>query len=326
VGHAIAGIIDADLSTYTHLGDAITQTDNKLYNSKLKKYETDGINSGTFDDRWAFTSKSSALNYGSIAALAAASRSLKGFNDTLAAECLAIAQRVWNEEHSHPPDVFRYGNTTGGGLESEELKAVVELLLCTKEEKYKTRIEELSFGKDDRGGFHPGLAVRALPFMKKEYTDTFKKLVVRYLENLQKANSQNPFGVMISTRGWAGNGIIIGSAITNYLLYKTFPDVIKKESVYSGLNYILGCHPGSDVSFVSGVGTRSKRIAYGNNRADFSFIAGGVVPGALILKPDFPENKEDWPFLWGENEYVVSLGPSYIFLVHAVQDLVNESK
>jgi len=48
------------------------------------------------------------------------------------------------------------------------------------------------------------------------------------------------------------------------------------------------------------------------------------VPGVLILSPDFPENKEDWPFLWGENEYVVGLGASYILLVHAVNDLLKE--
>ena len=67
-----------------------------------------------------------------------------------------------------------------------------------------------------------------------------------------------------------------------------------------------------------------KTVAYGNNRADFSFIAGGVVPGVLILKPDFPENKEDWPFLWGENEYVVNLGSSYMLLVHAANELLNK--
>ncbi|OGC07852.1 hypothetical protein A2V82_13880 [candidate division KSB1 bacterium RBG_16_48_16] len=89
-------------------------------------------------------------------------------------------------------------------------------------------------------------------------------------------------------------------------------------------NYIYGCHPGSDISFVSAVGTHSKTIAYGNNRADFTFIAGGVVPGVLVVKPDFPENKEDWPFLWGENEYVISAGASYIFLVNAVNDLLLE--
>jgi hypothetical protein len=102
------------------------------------------------------------------------------------------------------------------------------------------------------------------------------------------------------------------------------PRLIDRESVLSGLNYIYGCHPGSDISFVSAVGAVSKEIAYGNNRADFSFIAGGVVPGVLILKPDFPENKEDWPFLWGENEYVVNVGASHIFLVNARNDVLKE--
>lgn len=75
---------------------------------------------------------------------------------------------------------------------------------------------------------------------------------------------------------------------------------------------------------MSAVGAVSKEIAYGNNRADFSFIAGGVVPGVLILKPDFPENKEDWPFLWGENEYVANVAASYIFLVNATNDVLQE--
>ena len=77
------------------------------------------------------------------------------------------------------------------------------------------------------------------------------------------------------------------------------------EYVYKGLDYIFGCHPYSNISFVSSVGTKSKKITYGNNRANFSFIAGGIVPGILLIKPDFPENKEDWPFFWGENEVTV---------------------
>jgi endoglucanase len=50
------------------------------------------------------------------------------------------------------------------------------------------------------------------------------------------------------------------------------------------------------------------------------------VPGALILKPDFPENKEDWPFLWGENEYVIGIGASYMFLALAANDLVSAKR
>src|SRR4029453_5235620 len=88
------------------------------------------------------------------------------------------------------------------------------------------------------------------------------------------------------------------------------------------LECILGRHPASNISFVSGVGATSKRVAYGGNRADYSFIAGGVVPGVLILKPDLPENKENWPFLWGENEYTIDIAAHYMFLAQAVADLV----
>jgi endoglucanase len=53
---------------------------------------------------------------------------------------------------------------------------------------------------------------------------------------------------------------------------------------------------------VSSVGTRSKPIAYVNKRADDTFIGGGRVPGFVEVDPDFPESKEDQPFLWFENE------------------------
>ncbi|WP_224999567.1 hypothetical protein [Cesiribacter sp. SM1] len=103
------------------------------------------------------------------------------------------------------------------------------------------------------------------------------------------------------------------------------PQIVDAEYVYKGLNFIYGTHPDHNLSLVSGVGTDSKAVAYGNNRADFSFIAGGIVPGILILAPDFPENNEEWPFFWGENEYVINVGASYIFLVNAANELLNSS-
>lgn len=326
VGHAINGIVEAHLSQYTHLGDAVTKTDNLIYNPELDSLKSDGFTSGTFDDRWAFTSKSTPLNYGSIAALAAASRALRGYNNSLADECLTTAKNVWNEEHSHEPDLFSHGNTTGGRLEVEELKAAVELLITTKEKKYSDRINKLLRDNENSFMFNAALLVRAIPYMDESYSKEMEILVKNYKENLDKNFGQNPFGVPITTGGWAGSGAVIGSALTNYILHKAFPEIIDPEYVYKGLNYIYGCHPGSNISLVSGVGTVSKKVAYGNNRADFSFIAGGIVPGMLILKPDFPENKEDWPFFWGENEYVISLGSSYIFLVNAVNELLNGNK
>lgn len=326
VGHAIPGIVSAHLHTYHHLGDGVTKTDNFIYNPKLDSLESDGFTSGSFDDRWAFTSRSSPLNYGSIAALAAASRALKGYNDDLAEECLATAEKVWEEEQNQAPDLFRHGNTTGGRLEDEEIKATVELLLTTKKDKYRQRLLEQWVTIENRFAQNAAFVVRAMPLMDEAYANKLKRLVEKHQQQLEQYTTENPFGVPISTGGWAGNGQVIRLAQTNYLLHKSFPELIKKEDVFKGLNYIFGCHPGSNISFVSGVGIVSKKVAYGTNRADFSFIAGGIVPGVLILKPDFPENKEDWPFLWGENEYVISVGSSYLYLVHAVQDLLKQDR
>lgn len=323
LGHAICGIVEAHLSQYTHLGDAATKTDNLIYNPKLDNLESNGFFSGTFDDRWAFTSKSTPLNYGSAAALAAASRALRGYNDALADECFTTAKRIWDDEHNHAPDLFLHGNTTGGSLEDEELKAAVELLICTKDAKYAKRINELWAYIEKQFNRTAALAARAMPYMGAASSKKLQTLVKAYKNDLDKFYEQNPFGVPISSGGWAGSGWVVGFAITNYLLHKAFPEIIDREYTLRGLNYIYGCHPGSNLSFVSGVGMDSKMVAYGNNRADYSFIAGGVVPGVLILPPDFPENKEDWPFLWGENEYVIGLCASYIFLVNAVNDLLN---
>ncbi len=326
VGHAIPGIVEPDLRQYAHLGDASTKTDNLVHAPQLKAGENDGFRSGTFDDRWAFTSKSTPLNYGSIAALAAASRALRCYKDELADECLATAVRVWDDEHGHPPAIFAHGNTTGGQLEEEELKAALELLICTGEARYKQRINELWPIVEQHFEQHAEVAVRAMPYMDEDFARRLEERVQQYSQQIAEVGNNNPFGVPITTGGWAGNATIIRFAITNYLLHRSFPQLIDRETIFRGLNYLYGCHPDSDISFVSGVGTRSKEVAYGNNRADFSFIAGGVVPGVLILKPDFPENKEDWSFLWGQNEYVVDVAASYLFLVNAVNEVLNGAR
>lgn len=324
VGHAIPGIIVPTLAQYTHLGDGLTMTDNLVYNPELRELETNGDESGLFDDRWAFTSRSSALDYGSIAALAAASRALKGYNDDLGAECLRTAIDAWDEEQSHEPFVFRHGNTTGGRLPAEELKAALELLITTDERKYADRFLYYLSEIEQRFAFHASLAVRAMPYMDEEYGARIRQLTLAHRKYLDELSRKNPFGVEITEGGWAGNGTIVNMAIANYYLHKAFPDIVGREDVLKGINYIFGAHPGSSISFVSAVGTRSKKVAYGMNRADFSFIAGGVVPGVLMIEPDLPENREDWPFFWGENEYVISVASSYLFLANAVNEMLTD--
>ncbi len=317
-GRAIAGIIVPNLHQYHHLGDGSTMTDNLVYNPALIPYESDGKSSGTPDDRWAFTNRMGWNNYSSIAALAAASRALKGVNDALAEECLAAAKKAWMDEQGQPVESNPWMARFGTG----EMRALLQLYISTKKEEYAGLFKEkLWDGMERNAERNIQYAVQALPYMDAEFRGKLIPYVREYKAANEELLSRNPYGVPITTRGWAGNESIISWAITSYLLHKSFPDIMGPEYTYRGISYIHGCHPYSNISFVSGVGVHSKKIAYGNNRADYSFIAGGVVPGVLVLRPDFPENKSDWPFLWGENEYVIDICAEYIFLANAVGDL-----
>ena len=324
VGFAVNGIVEPNVAQYTHLGDAASKTDGLIYDPSLGENERRDGRSGKPDDRWVFTSRSSALNYGSVAALAAASRALRGYNDPLAEKCLSIARRVWSQEHAHPPFTFRHGNTTGGPLDSEEFAAAVELLITTGEQGYIDRVEAMWPSLAGRFENHAPLALRALPRMPNAFRQQVRAAAAAWLAGAAERRKANPYGVPITTGGWAGNGAVIEAGLLDYALHKAFPDLTDGGGVFRALDYLHGTHPASDLSFVSGVGTVSKEVAYGSNRADFTFIAGGVVPGVLIIKPDFPENMEIWPFFWGENEYVVNMSPIYVELVHSALDLLKE--
>ncbi|MEG8946582.1 glycoside hydrolase family 9 protein [Rosettibacter firmus] len=323
IGHAVRGIIVGNLHQYHHLGDASTVTDNLPYNPSLKPYETDGKSSGTMDDRWVFTNRVTWLNYYASAALAASYRALKDYNKDLAEEALTEAIKAWKKEQLEGPRKLNIWEERRGT--STELLAALELFKSTNDESYKKYFINKIWDalNDSTIAWNMSIAIKAVPYFDKEYKTKLKSYVEKYKSIMDKLLENNPFGVPLQTRGWGANSVIINQAITNYYLNKHYPEIIDPEYVFRGLNYILGCHPYSNISFVSGVGVQSKKIAYGGNRADFSFIAGGVVPGLLILKPDFPENKEDWPFLWGENEYVINICAAYIFLSNAVNNLVN---
>ncbi|MFL0419192.1 glycoside hydrolase family 9 protein [Sphingomonas sp. 179-I 2A4 NHS] len=329
VGHAIHGIVEPDVGQYTHLGDAASKTDGLVFDSTLKPYEraydAAGGRSGTPDDRWAFTSKASALNYGSAAALAAAARAWKGRDDAFARRCLDRAERVWAEEHSHAPDLFRHGNTTGGPLEAEEFAAAVELLLATGDARYAGRVEVLAPRLLQAFGFSATTMVKAIPVMPATYRETLIPAVRSWAAEAANARTLNPFGVPITAGGWAGSGSVLAFGLTGDALHRAFPEFVDASAVQLALDFIHGHHPASNRSFVSGVGAVSKEVAYGSNRADFSFIPGGVVPGVLLLKPDYPENRDDWPFFWGENEYVVPEGAMYLTLANAGRALEKQT-
>ena len=317
-GHAIPGVVEPTLEQYTHLGDAASKTDGKIYNAKLGPLESDGVSSGVPDDRWAFTTHITALNYEAASALAAASRVLHGFDDTLATECLETASRVWEQEQKSTPVQFHSFNTTGGELQEEETKAAVELFLATQGgEVYRKRLQELEPVISEHFAELGWIAVRAIPLMDGQYKEALGTALRAYHSKLDEYLGKNPYGVPIAMGAWGGSGQAAEFAVRTYFLHSAFPEIVGTDYTLRGLDYVLGVHPVSNVSLVSGVGTHSKLIGYGNNRADYTFIPGGMVPGVTVIAPDYPELTEGWPFFWYENEYVVDAATVFILAANA---------
>jgi hypothetical protein len=287
-------------------------------------------------------------NLQTAGALAAAGRALRSYNDNLAAECIETAQRVWDKEVAHKtghvetqsgnempdasPDFMRSISAT------QEANVTVELLLSTGDKKYAEYLAKIwpsikhTTGSARRWMGGAGIfrtMVKAIPYMNAEFKNDLHAQAVALKKQLDSISTVNPYGVPLGQGGFytqGGNFAMVDWALTNAKLHQYFPEIVSAEYAIRGLNYVLGCHPASSISFVSGVGVNSKKVTYGNNRADFTFIPGGMVPGNYLIKPDFYENKEDWPFIWYENEVVVDGCAGYIYLAATVDKLLNENR
>ena len=132
------------------------------------------------------------------------------------------------------------------------------------------------------------------------------------------------YGIPYRPYIWGAGWDIQRFGFETYFLHRAFPELFPADLVYNALNFVLGCHPGSNTaSFASGVGARSATTAYGANRGDWSYIPGGVISGTALIRPDFPELLE-FPFLWQQAEYVLGGGSSnYMFLVLAAKQLAE---
>ncbi len=327
IGHPIMGIIEPTLRGYTHLGDAASNTDGRIYSEKLGPNEVDGNFSGKPDDRWAFTTKNAGLQYGAAASLAAASRVLKGWDDPLAKECLETAVKLWNDEHANPtpmPKRLEDGFGPAGMGGAMDWHAAIELLIATNGgEPYKKRVIELFPTIRQRFGFNGWMAVRALPYMDAEFKKQLEEVVKAYVVELDADLAKTPFGVPPSVRTWGGSAPVAEFGVRMYFLHRAFPEIVGTDYTLRAANYLLGTHPVSDTSYISSVGTVSKMKAYGNNRADGTFIPGGMIPGYIIVQPDFPECIDDFGFLWFEDEYTISVTTKWILAANAADALVK---
>ncbi|WP_428332846.1 glycoside hydrolase family 9 protein [Novosphingobium sp.] len=327
-GHAIVGIVDPALRQYAHLGEAGSQTDGLIYDAALKPNTQTGVASAIPDDRWAFTTDYPANDLLMAGALAGASRALAASDPAMAAQALAAAKTLWARQQS---GTLRAGDGRDDGTwarspDMSNVSATIELLLTTKGDKvYVDRLRALMPVIRQNFEGVASVAVRAIPFMDEDYRAQLVPLVRAIKARADGADGHNPFGVPISMGGWGGSNQVVSFGTTMYMLHKAFPDIVGTAYTLDALDYVLGRHPANNLSFVSTVGTASKLIGYGHNRADYTFIPGGLEPGMVVIKPDFPEVKTDWPFLWFENEYTVSTTAAYILAARAATAAAAET-
>ena len=321
IGFVAQGIVQVNMWQYPFLGDGGSQTDGLLYNPALQPYQIYGQTSGTRDDRVAFTSNySPAGQMSTIAAMASAARVLKDYRPEVAEKSLALAVKLWDENFEAADPANNQGD--GRRMRGDgRINAAIQLWLTTGEQKYKDFFYDKVLAQ--LTGERPNLntALSLYPHMDKNFQKKVKAAVPAFVK-AQKATAQStPYGVPVTGRGWGGNGSVISWAFNNYMVWKYFPNMIDPEMVLSGLNFLYGCHPVSNVSFVTSVGVNTKKVAYGNNRADYTVIPGGIVPGIMIMNPDYMEHKDDYPFLWGENECCTGTVPPYVMLSLACEEV-----
>jgi len=291
LGRLYRGIIESELRQYVHLGDSASIT----------------------GDRWVFTEENPFRELKAAAHLAAASRALKGFNDVLSEEALSIARELFHITNSDDKSKIA------------KIHAATELYLATSDWEYKDFLleetEYIATNIDKCGWF----IVRADDHMcDDDFSDKICKVLPVLKEDLDRQAAETPYGIPYRPQIWGAGWGIQRLGMEYYFLHKAYPSIFDPEMVFSALNFVLGCHPGSNTaSFASGVGTKSAKEGYGLNRADWSYIPGGVISGTALIRPDFPELLE-FPYLWQQVEYVMGGGSShYMFLVLAAIEMLR---
>lgn len=312
MGRFYRGVIEPTIRQYVLLGDAANITDNKPYVTNTANTDPVLNQPAPADDRWVFTEDNPARSLQTAAALAAASRVMKGYNDTLSEQCLQIAKQVWQNNRNFNP--------------MRKIALATELLITTKDKEYSEFLIANTAGIAGAIENNGWLLSRTMGLIdNKEYKDKITEAVKKLYLKIQQQGSKTPYGVPYEPNIWGAGWGIQNFGYRQYFLHANFPDIFTEDYMLNAINFILGCHPGSNTSsFASGVGTKSMTTAYGFNRADLSYIPGGITSGTALIRPDFPELL-NWPYLWQQGEYVLGSGTSdYVFLVMAADHVLNK--
>ncbi|HKI47114.1 MAG TPA: glycoside hydrolase family 9 protein [Balneolales bacterium] len=309
LGRLYRGIQEATLHQYTLLGEAANATDNIVY----KPGATDPVLHRPLpkDDRMVFTGKNPQRELYVAQVLAASGRVLQKFNPALASKCVQIAEEIYKKDADAKPEY--------------KINAAGELYLTTSKDEYKqVLLDNAELISDHLMDYAMTIGRVVRKINNPVFTRKIEKAVKEASEKIAGQAKQNPYGVPYRPYIWGDGWNIQELGVRELLLHMGFPDIFPTRYAFNALNFVLGCHPGKNTaSFVSGVGVKSLTVAYGFNRADWTYIPGGVGSGTALIRPDLPELKK-WPYFWQQTEYVMGGGgTNFMFLAMAADYLYN---
>ena len=307
MGRTYRGIIAPTLQQYTLLGDISTVSDGLVFDPALKPGERTLTTSSLQDDRWVFTEDNPDRELDTAAQLAAASRVLRVNNPPMSAEALAAAQ-----------DLYIHAVDRAASLKAKVF-ALAELAQTTHDPKLLQKLVALRpdiVAHIDQTGAH--LATVMPLIQDPAFIREVGAAVQAYQRKLREAATKTPYRVPYQPYIWGAGWEIQEFGVQQYFFRKAWPQYTSRTLQMDALNFVLGVHPGENTeAFASGVGARSATVAYGANRADWSYIPGGVISGTALIRPDLPELKV-WPYFWQQSEYVMGGGETnYMFLALA---------
>lgn len=316
MGRTYRGIITPSLRQYALLGDPANATDNV----SRKAVEGLGVDANgapvIADDRWVFTEDNPDRELNTAAGLAAAARVLRTSNPALSAEALAAARDLAAKAIDRSKDV------------PARVFALAELLHTTGDAAYAKRLAameaEIVQGIDASGWMLASVGERMPAGFRKRIGDAVAAYQAKVTAD---ARTDSPYGIPYKPKIWGAGWDIQERGVHQYFFHKGWPQSTSLDSYVNALNFVLGVHPGENTaSFVSGVGSVSATTAYGFNRADRSYIPGGVISGTNLIRPDLPELKT-WPYFWQQTEYVMGGGAThYMFLALAADRLYRQPR
>ena len=318
----IGGTVEVrTLRQYTHLGDPSSDTDGWIYDPELGPgdvVEKDGkVYSGVPDDRYMMLGGGGGGGsfFGNATSFAATAYIAAPYYPEFAQYAMKAANDVWYNEHmSAAPTV------------SGEWNQLVQFTLATKRLEelgisyahedelnyayYKARLDQLADEAVSGGISNRVNCLYIMDIMDDDYRAKCAEAAEKVADSLT-LNTQ-PYGVnFTSGSGWGASPNTYSGVRNISMIYHFFPNEKFKTNILRSVDYLLGRHPATNSSWISGIGTKSMLHPYNSNRAEESYIPGSILPGHITFG-DYVESMDDFNFLWFENESIINYQSSWL--------------